>query len=332
MNDAEKAISDENTVNDEKVEVSWAIAAFEFAEDFSKLLNLLENPEELHFGDLDDELYREFRATFPKLNVQVLDEDFIKSREQKELWRPFLMQWENKIESFNMATLIRIDAKKEFSEENSTIVPRVQFYCFELARSRENCNINSRPKSKYHVGVCDFVNWSNRGALAFKEGDFQNALDCFQRAQRCALPHEASGPQNGILLANTSACLLKLGDANAAIEVAERCILHDKEKMERGFRRKAEALSAIGNVLEASRFYHRALVVADLQGPPSALTIERRKRYLENVIATFASDSIPLADRSDVHSTCLEFSSSWEPQTDASLLSLIDQVKNLSLS
>ncbi len=52
MNDAEKAISDENTVNDEKVEVSWAIAAFEFAEDFSKLLNLLENPEELHFGDL----------------------------------------------------------------------------------------------------------------------------------------------------------------------------------------------------------------------------------------------------------------------------------------
>lgn len=52
MNDAEKAIADENMVNDEKVEVSWAVTAVEFAEDYSKLLTLLENPEELNFGPL----------------------------------------------------------------------------------------------------------------------------------------------------------------------------------------------------------------------------------------------------------------------------------------
>jgi len=332
MNDAEKAIADENMVNDEKVEVSWAVTAVEFAEDYSKLLSLLENPEELNFGPLDNELYFLFRKAFPKLNVEVLDEDFIKSKAQKELWRPFLLQWENQIDDFNMATLIRVNSKQEFSPENSTIVPRVQFYCFELARARENVNINSKPKSKYHIGVCDFANWSNRGAVAFRDGDFVNALDCFERAQKHGLPHELSSPQLGIVLANLSASHLKLGNVEAALEAAEKCIAHDQAKMERGFRRKAEALVAFGKPLEAAQFYHQSLVVADLQGPPSNLTIERRKKYLENVLSSSSAESITAEQKADLVKTAVTYSSSWEPFSDADLLSLVDQINKISLS
>jgi hypothetical protein len=39
-----------------------------------------------------------------------------------------------------MATLMRIDSSLDYSEENTTIAPRIQFYAIEIARNREGHN------------------------------------------------------------------------------------------------------------------------------------------------------------------------------------------------
>jgi len=52
------------------------------------------------------------------------------------------MSYEKKVEDFNFATLLRVDSKGDYSEQNTTIVPRVQFYCLEIARNKEGANTN----------------------------------------------------------------------------------------------------------------------------------------------------------------------------------------------
>ena len=69
----------------------------------------------------DDELYSFFRLTFPTLQVDLISEDEIKSPEQKEIWRPFLMNWERKIEDFNFGTLLRLDSAKEYTPDNTCV-------------------------------------------------------------------------------------------------------------------------------------------------------------------------------------------------------------------
>lgn len=89
---------------------------------------------------MDDLVYNAFRHTFPDLNVKTIIEDELKTTEAKEKWRPFLMVFEGKIPDWNMASLLRIDASKDASEENTMIVPRCQFMVIEIARNREGAN------------------------------------------------------------------------------------------------------------------------------------------------------------------------------------------------
>eukprot|EP00011_Vannellida_sp_DIVA3-517-6-12_P012248 CAMPEP_0114618630 /NCGR_PEP_ID=MMETSP0168-20121206/7798_1 /TAXON_ID=95228 ORGANISM="Vannella sp., Strain DIVA3 517/6/12" /NCGR_SAMPLE_ID=MMETSP0168 /ASSEMBLY_ACC=CAM_ASM_000044 /LENGTH=150 /DNA_ID=CAMNT_0001829775 /DNA_START=18 /DNA_END=470 /DNA_ORIENTATION=- len=129
----------EGVINDPVLEVQWAETAFKHAETYFKLLQIVPDVATMRLTRYDDAIYTAFRELFPDLNVALLDEDVIKSKESKEAWRPFLMQWEGKVEDFNFGTLLRLDAEKEYGPENSCIVPRVQFYCVELARNREGC-------------------------------------------------------------------------------------------------------------------------------------------------------------------------------------------------
>ena len=49
---------------------------------------------------------------------------------------------------FSFATLLRLDAEKDYSEENSIISTKIQFWAVELARNRYVINIidqTSRP-------------------------------------------------------------------------------------------------------------------------------------------------------------------------------------------
>lgn len=55
-------------------------------------------------------------------------------------WRPFCESFKDVIEDYNFATLIRIDSTKDYSEENTIIVPRIQFYAIEIVRNREGHN------------------------------------------------------------------------------------------------------------------------------------------------------------------------------------------------
>lgn len=94
------------------------------------------DPKVLRLTKLDDQLYKHFRETFPELSVALVTEEQLKSAQAKECWRPFCDSYKESVEGFNYATLIRLDASKEYSEANSIIVPRVQFLAIELARNK----------------------------------------------------------------------------------------------------------------------------------------------------------------------------------------------------
>lgn len=73
-------------------------------------------------------------------NLRVLDEDKMKSRDGKERWRAFIMPYENKLTDYNFGTLIRRDADREYSEDNTILVTRCQFDAIEVARNRLGVN------------------------------------------------------------------------------------------------------------------------------------------------------------------------------------------------
>ncbi|NXP61404.1 PBDC1 protein, partial [Chloropsis cyanopogon] len=55
-------------------------------------------------------------------------------------WRPFCLRFEGLVEDFNFGTLLRLDARGEYTEENSILATRIQFFAIEIARNREGCN------------------------------------------------------------------------------------------------------------------------------------------------------------------------------------------------
>lgn len=132
--------------NDPNVESLWAIKAVEHMEVYFNLISAVD-PKLLKLTPHDDALYKDFRARFPELNVRLLDETELKSEESKKKWREFCMNYEGVVEDFNYATMVRLDSEADYSEDNTTLVPRVQFYAIEIARNREGCN--DAVKTKY---------------------------------------------------------------------------------------------------------------------------------------------------------------------------------------
>ena len=58
---------------------------------------------------------------FPELDVRIINEDELKSMEAKAIWRPFLMKWEKTIRDFNHGTLLRLDASKDYEQDNTCL-------------------------------------------------------------------------------------------------------------------------------------------------------------------------------------------------------------------
>ena len=58
------------------------------------------------------------------------------------------MKFEKEVEDYNFATLVRLDASDEYSEPNTILATRIQFFCFEIARNREGLNDSIRTKFK----------------------------------------------------------------------------------------------------------------------------------------------------------------------------------------
>lgn len=86
---------------------------------------------------------------FPKLNVAELDEEELKSPTAKETWRPFIQNYENRVQDFNFGTLLRLKAAGGYDPDNTMFATRLQFFAIEIARNREGLNdVHSADKSR----------------------------------------------------------------------------------------------------------------------------------------------------------------------------------------
>ncbi|KAK4882951.1 hypothetical protein RN001_006270 [Aquatica leii] len=131
--------------NDQSVEALWAMKAFEHAEVYFNLLSSVD-AKLLRLTPLDDTIYRLFREEFPIFDVSLVDENKLKSTQEKAKWRPFCERFKNIVEDYSFGTLLRSDASKDYDEQNSMLVTRIQFYAIELARNREGVNDIIRKK------------------------------------------------------------------------------------------------------------------------------------------------------------------------------------------
>ncbi|KAM8794583.1 protein PBDC1 [Eudromia elegans] len=121
------------------VEALWAARAAQHAEVYYNLISSVE-PARLRLTRLDERIYGEFRRCFGSLRVDRLDPEELKSEEAKAKWRPFCLHFEGLVEDFNLGTLLRLDCREGYSEENTIFATRIQFLAIEIARNREGCN------------------------------------------------------------------------------------------------------------------------------------------------------------------------------------------------
>lgn len=118
------------------------------------------DPKLLKLTPFDDQIYQAFREDFPDFNVQLVQEDDIKTPEAKEKWRIFINKFD-KLEDYSYGTLMRSDASLDFGPHNSIFVVRVQFLAIEIARNREGHNNEIR--NKYKPTPPTKVDEDNRG-------------------------------------------------------------------------------------------------------------------------------------------------------------------------
>ncbi|XP_028827008.1 protein PBDC1 [Denticeps clupeoides] len=125
--------------NDPQLEVMWAMKAYNHAEVYFNLISSVD-PKFLKLTKSDDNIYSAFIETFSDLDLQMLDPDKLKSSDAKEKWRPFCNQFEGIVEDFNYGTLLRLDSRKDYTEENTIFATRIQFFAIEIARNRQGHN------------------------------------------------------------------------------------------------------------------------------------------------------------------------------------------------
>jgi len=128
----------EEYVNDASVETMWAVKAGEDAEIHFNLL-CSADPKLLKLSKFDDWIYSKFRLRFPEFKIDEIEVDGLKSSVAKEKWRSFCEEMKA-LEDFSFATLLRLNAHDEYTDENTILVTRVQFLAIEVARNREGLN------------------------------------------------------------------------------------------------------------------------------------------------------------------------------------------------
>ncbi|XP_018398705.1 PREDICTED: protein PBDC1 [Cyphomyrmex costatus] len=133
--------------NDPSLEAMWAMKAMEHAEVYFNILCSVD-PKFLKLTPHDEQIYKTFKDTFPNMKVDTVDEEELKSPEGKIKWRFFCEQFKDVVEDYSFGTLLRADCTGDYSEQNSILTTRIQFYAIELARNREGFNDGVREKYK----------------------------------------------------------------------------------------------------------------------------------------------------------------------------------------
>ncbi|KAJ3331277.1 polysaccharide biosynthesis domain containing protein 1 [Blyttiomyces sp. JEL0837] len=110
------------------------------AETYFKLISNMD-ASKLRLTRIDDEIYEDFKKTFPGLPLDSLREieDF-KNEESKAKWRDFVNKYEKKVADYNFGTLLRTRVGEDYGPDNAFFVTRMQFYAIEIARNKENLN------------------------------------------------------------------------------------------------------------------------------------------------------------------------------------------------
>ena len=104
--------------NDQKIEMSWAIKAYETAEIHYDIITSLD-PKFLNLSSCDDFIYKQFRSDFPDFDIVHVEENNLKSESARRHWRHFCNRFDGKVDSFNYGCLLRLDPMLEYTEENS---------------------------------------------------------------------------------------------------------------------------------------------------------------------------------------------------------------------
>lgn len=133
--------------NDSRVEALWAMKAMEHAEVYFNILCSVDPKTIPRLSARDADISEKFNESFPDLNLRKLTESDLKSGNNKEKWRKFCDEFKD-LDDFSFATLLRLDSDKDYSEENSIIVTKVQFYAIELARNKQGHNDEIRNNFK----------------------------------------------------------------------------------------------------------------------------------------------------------------------------------------
>ncbi|KAF8607308.1 DUF757-domain-containing protein [Ceratobasidium sp. AG-I] len=134
----------ENAENLIEIEKQFAVKAVGHAQTYWQLLEAIP-PSRLKLTKLDDEIYNDFVEQFPEYHadhatIRVVDEDLLKSKDNKLRWNKFMNAYEKKVQEHNFGSLLRKDANEEYTEQNTIFVPRMQFYVFEISRNRLGMN------------------------------------------------------------------------------------------------------------------------------------------------------------------------------------------------
>ncbi|CUA76604.1 Protein PBDC1 homolog [Saccharomyces cerevisiae S288c] [Rhizoctonia solani] len=134
----------EKAENLEEIEKQFAVKAVGHAQTYWQLLEAVP-PKALKLTKIDDEIYEDFLEQFPEYKtnpsmVEVIDENVLKSQENKQRWFKFMNAYEKKVQDYTFGSLLRMNVKDDYTEKNTMFVPRMQFYVFEIARNKLGMN------------------------------------------------------------------------------------------------------------------------------------------------------------------------------------------------
>ncbi|WEW59513.1 hypothetical protein PRK78_004987 [Emydomyces testavorans] len=116
----------EKAENLEDIEKQFAVKAVQQMSTYWAILEKTPGSK-LRLTKLDDEIYEHFKREFPDFDVKgTIDEEQMKSKEGKEKWRNFMMEYEKKISDYNFGTLLRKNAKWEYGEKETMFAVRMQ--------------------------------------------------------------------------------------------------------------------------------------------------------------------------------------------------------------
>ncbi|KAI8139915.1 putative polysaccharide biosynthesis protein [Fennellomyces sp. T-0311] len=123
----------------EDIEKQWAVKAMHHAETYYKLITSLDM-KNFPLTKIDDEIYKDFEESFPEIDVKHLDDKHFHTPEAKEKWRNWINKYEKRVNEFNFGTLIRINYRQDYTEQNTMFGVRMQFYAIEIARNKKGLN------------------------------------------------------------------------------------------------------------------------------------------------------------------------------------------------